>query len=465
MIDASTSAEPFHPNWWLRQLLVDLGERQDRLNLLDQYYRGQQPPPWGPTNTEAYQRFQAKARSNWASLIVEAPRERMMVNGFRTGADGDELGDREADRIWRANKMRVQSMRLHRAKLSMSDAYAMVGPVDPRIGAPRITVEDPRTCITAHDPADPSYTRAALKVVRDSVTGRDVARLFLPQADGRTAMLVATRPSPAVDAGFDWSPSGFKWAPAGVMFPAMPVVRFPNRQGVDGSTLGEFEDSLDEIDRIDLTILQRMTVAVMQAFRQRAAIGDLPSVDPITGEDIDWPTILKADPGATWNLPLGVQMWESAGVDLTPILESVKADVRDLMATTRTPMFYVTPDAANGSAEGASLQREGLIFKTRDRIDETSGPWAQVMATAFRFAGDTVRSDLSQIEVIWQPPEQFSLAERYDAASKAQAAGVPWRTIMTEVLQLTPQQVELMEQQRAMDAFLLPEVASVGSAG
>jgi hypothetical protein len=55
-------------------------------------------------------------------------------------------------------------------------------------------------------------------------------------------------------------------------------------------------------------------------------------------------------------------------VDLGPVRQAIRDDVQDLAAVTRTPLFYLTPDAANGSAEGASLAREGLVFKTEDRI-------------------------------------------------------------------------------------------------
>ena len=64
-----------------------------RYDLLDNYYRGEPPLPMGPENCRAtFRRFQKKARANWASLIVEAPRERMKPVGFRTAAEGDELG-------------------------------------------------------------------------------------------------------------------------------------------------------------------------------------------------------------------------------------------------------------------------------------------------------------------------------------------------------------------------------------
>lgn len=454
-IDAST---PTSEGWWLKTLLADLQNRQDRYNLLDSYYRGDAPMPWGPENCqESFRRFQRKARTNWAALIVEAVRERMMPVGFRTGAPDDALGDKEADRIWRANNLPAVSQLVHRAKLSMGDSYTIVGDVDKTIDAPLITAEDPRQVVTAQDPRDRRRTLAALKVFSDDIAGADTAYLYLP---GR--VLIAARRRTSADAAVDFGIGGWDWrTDQRLAHPVIPVVHFPNRADLYGRSMGEFEDVTDDIDRIHLMLLQRLTVAVMQAFRQRAVKGDLPERDG-EGELVDYANLFRNDPGALWNLPAGVEMWESAGVDLTPLLESVKADVRDLAATTRTPMFYLTPDAANGSAEGASLQREGLVFKAGDRITETSDPWEQTMSLAMLFAGETERAKRADMRVLWRPPERFSLAERYDAASKAQAAGVPWRTVMTDVLQFEPSKVDEMEEQRTLDAFVTVDAGTGG---
>src|SRR5690606_25937066 len=118
--------------------------------------------------------------------------------------------------------------------------------------------------------------------------------------------------------------------------------------------------------------------------------------------------------------------------------------------------FYLTPDATDGSAEGASLAREGLIFKTRDRLSQAGESWEQVMALAFLFAGDRERASVVDMETIWLPPERHSLAERYDAAAKANVADVPWRSIMTDVLQFSPQQVARMEAERLIDQLFTP---------
>lgn len=457
-IDAT---KPLSPGWWLNRLIKELAEKQTRLNLLDAYQRGDPPMPLGPRGCrEVVREFQRKARANFAGLITEAVRQRMMPVGFRTGAEGDELEDTAAWRIWQANGMDATYPMLSRSVRSMSEGYMIVGGPDESIGAPLITVEDPRQVITAHDPRNRRRVLAALKLVSDDFAQADLAYLYLPGW-----VLTAQRKKGPGDVATTVDVSGWEWRGSPQRIPVgrdiVPVYRFGNRTDMQGNCLGEFEDVIDSLDRINLMLLQRLTVAVMQAFRQRAVKGDLPEKNA-DGEKIDYNDVFSADPGALWQLPPGVDLWESAGVDLTPLLESVKADVRDVAGTTSTPMYYLFPDSANGSAEGASMAREGLIFKAYDRIIGDSDPLEQVMATAFLFAGDTERASRPDMEVIWRPPERFSLAERYDAASKAQAAGVPWSTVMSDTLGFSPQEVARMAAQRSQDAFLAADGAPVG---
>jgi hypothetical protein len=443
------TTSPRSPGWWFSKLLGELAARQPRLNRLDCYYRGDPDLPEGAQGCrDSYRRFQAKARTNFAQLVVEAVRERMQPAGFRTGAAGDDIQDADAWAIWQANGLDADSALVHRAQLAMGDAYVIVGPADEEGGAPVITPEDPREVVTAHDPIRRRRTVAALKAYRDVEQGRDVAYLYLPGV-----VLRAGRRPDAAAVGVQLDVGGWEWEGAQTTrVPAVPVVRFANRADLAGRSLGEFEDVMDVLDRINFMVLQRLVVAALQAFRQRA-VSNLPDRDA-DGNEIDYNGIFSADPGALWQLPEGAEMWESQQVDLTPILSAVRHDIQDLAAVTRTPLFYLTPDAANGSAEGASLAREGLVFKTQDRLLQAGESWEQVMSLAFAFAGDEERARRGDMEVIWSSPERFSLVERYDSASKAQAAGVPWRTVMTDVLQFTPQQVTRMEAERATDVLL-----------
>lgn len=461
MIDAK---EPGTPGWWMSKLMAEQHNRRIRLNRLDAYYRGRPDLPNVDTVTSvSFEAIMRKARANFAELIVEAVRERMRPVGFRTGGDDNELGDKEAWRIWQANSLDADSALVHRSSLSMSDAYVIVGPVSLETGAPVITPEDPRQVITAEDPVQRRRTIAALKVFHDDMLERDRAFVYLPgqvwkasrKARSTDALSYAGNYSSIAIGDWDWD------GVEELEYPIVPVVRFANRASMMSEPMGEFESVIPALDRINHMILQRLVIATLQAFKQRAVKG-VPTHDA-SGAEVDYRDVFSADPGAMWLLPDGAEIWESQQADLSGILLSVRHDLLDLAAATRTPLHIFTPDAANGSAEGASLSRESLVFKTEDRLTQAGESWEQVMSHAFLFAGDQRRASRGDMECLWAPPERFSMAERYDAASKASAAGVPWRSVMLNTLGFSPQEVERMEIERASDLALGASMQSLAT--
>lgn len=456
--------QPHSPGWWFRKLAIEQRNRRKRLDTLWKRYEGDPPLPEGAKSAKvAFQAFQRKARTNYAEMIAAAVHERMIPVGFRTAAGGGENGDQVARRICAANEMDVEAADIHEFMTVMGDGYAIVGPPEKGEELPIITAEDPRQVITAHDPARQSRVLAGLKMYWDADTSEDLAFVYLPGSP-RAQVRVARRPAKRSALGplFRFNALSWSWddeASQELPIPDVPVVRFRNRRGV-----GEFEPHVDIMDRINHMILQRMMIATLQAFKQRAVKG-VPTHDPKTGKEIDYTDIFTADPAAMWLLPASAELWESGQVDLTPILSSVRDDAKDLATVSRTPFSYFHPDAANGSAEGASLQREGLVFKTEDRLVRAGVGHARCMSLAFQYLGDTARADPLGIETLWRPVERFSLSERYDAAVKAKAAEVPWRSIMTDILGFTPDQVARMETERADDILLAPEVPEPTPAG
>jgi hypothetical protein len=457
---AIDTTRPDTPGWWLARLLTRLSEKSANYDLLDSYYAGTNTIPVSATKTvrDSYQRLMAVSKTNFAELIVEAVRERMMPVGFKTGAANDELGDKEAWRVWQANSLDADSSLVHAASLSMGMGYVIVGPVDEEIGAPLITPEDPREVIAETDPRRRRKVVAGLKVYRDDVAGEDRAYLYLPGVvyrASRTAPLGSDETDPiSPDA------SGWEWTGKDeYAFPLVPVVPFPNRPKLGHQiTRGEYETHLPLLNRIDYTVLQRVEIATLQAYRQRAVKG-IPLNDE-QGNPIDYDDIFSADPGALWQLPETAEMWESGQVDLGPLRQAIRDDVQDVAAVTRTPLFYLTPEATNGSAEGASLAREGLIFKTRDRLVEAGEAWEQVQSLAFRFMGDEQRANRVAMEIMWAPPERWSLAERADAATKAINGGLSRRAVLEDVWQKTPTQIEQIEADTAAEALMAQGVAA-----
>lgn len=458
------------PGWWMQRLFNMLlnRRRQTRLQLLLDYHRGRAPLPQGAENArEAFEAFQKKARSNFAELIVSAMSERMTPVGFRTALDDDATGDAEVGALWQRAGLDVSSANVHDLMLALGEAYVIVGPVDDETDAPIVTCEDPRFMIADVDPANPRRLLAALKVLRDDAAQEDRAYLFLPgqvHVAVRTAK-AADLPSGLSTDGREWlgpmvafDPKGWEWSEdrsGELPHKRMPVVRFVNKY-----EMGEYESHVDLLDRINHQILQRMVIATMQAFRQRA-VRNLPLVypedHPQSGELIDYDSMFTADPAALWLLPKDAEMWESAVNDLRPILDAVHADLEHLASVTRTPMHMLAPGGQNQSAEGASLAREGLVFKVEDRMARTSYQWAQVMSLALLHYGQEERADLGKLRTIWAPAQRLSLAQRADAAAKLKGI-LPTRTMLIEVLGMSPAEADRTMTEIADEQVLAAQV-------
>ncbi|MGI9091552.1 MAG: phage portal protein [Gemmatimonadaceae bacterium] len=463
MIDTT---EPFTPGWWMARLTRQLQAEQIRFGRLDAYRRGVPPLAMGSVNVRgAFYRFQQMARSNFADLIVQAMTERMAVRAIRTAVDSDEGGDQQAWRVWAANELDVDQTDVYRYMATFGRGYASVGMPAVDGGEPVIRAEDPRQTITAEDPVT-RRTRAALKMFHDDGSDRDYVYLWLP---GEMWVAVRDRKArPYSGVSLDapvYTPVTF--APAAYTIDEVlsesyavqdvPVVRFGNRDD-----RGEFELHLDLLDRINHVILQRVVIATLQAFRQRAIevqdSADLPDVDD-AGVPIDYDDLFSADPGALWRLPAGAKIWESGQVDLQGILASAKDDVLHLAAVTRTPFPMFSPDAANQSAEGAGLTREGLVFKVEDRDRICGRKWAKVASLAFQFKGDSARADLAGLSVDWTPAERYSLAER--ASADAQAMSLPFEQKLRIIWQLPPDEAARAVSQRADDMVFTQQLAAV----
>lgn len=451
MIDVDTRDSP---GYWLdrcARLLLDR-TRQRRLQDLHDRMHGNPPLPKGSENArEVYKALQKKARTNLEEMIVLALAERMVLAGVKTAAADDE-GDTVAKRIFDENGLHAVLADAFESMGGMSEGYIVVGDVDPDTGVPVITDEDPRQAITIHDPAQPRKVRAGLKMFHDPEMERDLAYLYLPgDEESNARVFKAYHPVKRRGTGRpSWSKDSWSWdeetPEQELKHKHVPMIRLLNRNGV-----GEFEHDVDTCDRIRHTILNRMVIEIMQAFRQMAIKGDLPSHDE-HGREIDYNEVFVAGPGALWELPEGVELWESEVTDTHTLTNSEKHDLRYLSATTRTPLSYFSPDAAEGSAEGAALMREGLVFKAWDRITRVTPAMVDIFHLSFLTMEDEQRADRSKIEIMWVPPERQSLTEKADAASKTQDMSAAWR--MRHIWGMTPDQIAEEMGNRATDALL-----------
>lgn len=467
------------PRWVFKKLSEKLSAERERLEMLHRYFVNDPPTydrlSWmkagNPQTQQSMKDFFARSRSNFAELIVEAVREKSILRGFRTSKDNDSTGDEDAWAMWRRANMGLVSADTHQDMFSMSRGLVIVGEVNKRTQAPLVTSEDPRQCITWSDPADPFSVRAALKMYKDAWTEKDFAFLWLEDtnADGsrkpgscvrwvweRGGITSASEGAFEIKYGGDWTL--VKEMCAELPY-EVPVTQFNNK-----NCMGEFESVTTILDRINFMILQRVMIAALQAFKQRAIMGadtHYPDNYPdasLRGKKIDYSEMFFSSPDALWALPLNdegkpVEIWESAPTDLTPILSACKDDLVHLSAITRTPLHYLNPESANQSAEGASLIREGFNTRAEDRQDRTTPSWSRVAAQMFDRMGDPRGKDLSTIVPIWREVNAPSLSERASSAKQLETI-MPWRSLMLDIMGYEPDKVDRMETEKAAEDLL-----------
>lgn len=445
--DAGT---PNSPGWWLLRLGKRLSDETNRFNVLDAYWRGNHPLPFGNRRMrEAYRRFQDQSKTNFTKLVAESVGERLKVVGFRTGGDGSDALDKDAWQWWQDNHLDADSGLVHRAALTMSRAYVIVGRDPDNPDQPLVTAEDPRQVIHESSPTNRRKLVAALKTWWDDINSWQCAVVYLPSTVYYFHTDKMTQETTVSWRDGNWTldtadpyPTGSAPNPLGVV----PVVPFLNCPDLQGDTLGEYEDTLPIQDRINTQVLDRMVISAMQAYRQRWATG----VD-LTDENGE-PTG-GFDPGADllWNVSdEAAKFGEFSPADLTSCLKAVESDVQHLAAITRTPPHYLLGAMVNISGDALAAAETGLTSKVIERSVEFGEAWESVYMLAGMLQGREIPSDC---EVIWSDPQFRTLTEMAAASVQLVTAGVPWRTRMG-LLDFTPSQIDRMVIERTQDAMM-----------
>lgn len=477
------------PGWWMNRLATQLQADRKRFRVLTAYREGRPPLVWGSENMKTrFYKFQQTSRTNYAALVVEAMVERMALRSVATAANPSAEGDPQAWQLVTANDLDIQFEDAADAACTYGRAYfsvAMPDEDDNDDAFAVIAFEDPRNTIAERDTANPRKNKAAFKIFHDDENQIDVAILWIPgkkvvavrenasaPRQRRTAGVLGVPDFPEVT----FSAAGFtirEERPADATDPwwsenydsqDVPIRTLRTRKEV-----GVFELHIDLLDRLNHITLMEMVISTMQAFRQRVleqstdpTVDQLPDKDE-AGNDIDYSDLFELGPDSLLLPPPGAKISELGQADLSGIQASKKSYQLELSAVTHTPMSMFTPDAAAQSAEGASLLREGLVFKTNAFLRLAARELARAIALAFDFMSDDTRSDASKTLVQFSPVEKFSLSEMASAASQVSGT-LTWEQTQQEVWQQTPQQIGAAKVQRQDDLTLAAQQATLAAA-
>lgn len=421
------------PEWWLDRLYKELEKRQEYAARMRCYYDGDPPLAHLPDKArDAFRRLLRQSRLNICGLIVDATVERLQVDGIRLG--DSETGDAEAWRIWQGNNLDADSDLLLTEAVKVGRAFVLVAPNPKDSSTPLVTPEDMTQAIVAYRPGSRREPVAGLKCWLDDWTGLLMATLYLP---GWIYKFQATAPKKGVIGKLEWKKRETpreEW-PAKNPLGELPLREIRNRPDLLGNARSEIEDVLDDQDRLNKTLIDRMMAQEFAAFRQRWMTGyEVPTDE--SGQPIE---PFKSAVDRLWVVEdENVKFGEFDATALAPYLEAAEADVRHMAARTRTPSQYLLGEMVNISGDALKAAESGLVSKIRQRMRPFGESLEDVVRLYLKAAGDM--RDASRCEVIWHNPEFRTEGELVDALTKMDKLGVPrealwerWGASQTEI--------------------------------
>lgn len=391
------------PEWWRDRLFKRITDRRPYVLFMDDYYSGNHPLPWLPSQArEEFRRILSMARANYMGLVCDAQVERMAVQGFRIGDTAD--ADKATWRIFQANNMDSDLDQGFLEASKSGVAYLMVGPNPKDSSTPKMSIEHPLQTIVECSPGDRRSRAAGLKTWVDDWTGEVVARLYLPAAVfGWRGKISSSNGAPR------WRPDGeVQKNPVG----EVPITELLNNPQLLGGGRSEIYDLTDIQDRVNKTIADRLMTQDFGAFPQKWATG-YPETNP-NGKpntiDIGRDRMVTSDVKET-----KFGQWDAASLD--GYLAGKREDVKDIASRSRTPAQYLLGEMSNVNGSTLQAAESGLVSKVSQRFRGHEDGIEDGARMARRLAGIAGPDD-QMMETIWRNPQYRTEGEVTDSAIK-----------------------------------------------
>lgn len=432
------------PGSWLSVLEDRLDAQADEIAVYDGYYEGRHRMAFATSRyREQFGSLFDHLSDNWCEIVVDAPVERLKVEGIRFGDEQD--ADADAWKIWQANSLDADSVMAHTEAVKDGRSYLLVAPPDADSEYAQITVEHGSQVIVAHAAGNRRVRLAALKRWLDD-SGYLMATLYLSDSIHKWR---SEKPMRSDSFGqTSWvrraeDPGGAN--PLGVV----PIIPLYNNPTMLGGGRSELLPAMPLQDAINKELADMIIASEFAAFPQRVMMGVEVPKDPETGQTL--PGVeMKAAISRLWAFESpDARIGEFAAADLKNYTAAIDMLISHLAAQTRTPPHYLMGQIVNASGDALKAAETGLVAKVRRKQLDFSDSWEEAIRLAFLVKGDAKRGKATDAEVIWADPENRSEAEITDAALKQQMLGVPL-DMLWERLGYTPQQRTRMGKLRGL---------------
>ena len=438
-------------------------DRSDEYQTYYEFFNGEQDLP--VDSLEFKSRFGAffkNFRDNLARPIIESAESRVRIIEF---GDGTGIAE-DAEIVWRRNKMKSESKRVHTEAMVKGDSFVIVLPrEDDKAGIyPQIS----ETCVIVWNDIDPRVKDVGVKWwVEDfyphpSSTPQPFVRINF-YFDNRIERYRSTASGESLTEDWDkyevYTDEG-RWKTSHKV-KQVPMFQFSPSYNMNlARGRSDLADATSLVDGINKTILDMMTASEFTAAPQRWATGVEIPLDPQTGEPQESYT---SGADRLWTAPSdGAKFGQFAAGDLSAYKDAVGVLVDHLAFVTRTPVYALMREVNYPSGESLKSAEAPLRSRVGDHQDDFGEVWPEVMAAALLIDGITVdEEDLVDLEPRWLPVNApFATREFLEEIKvKAEVAGIPEEMLWME-LGYTAKQIELMKKMREEQALLGVDAAA-----
>jgi hypothetical protein len=380
----------------IERLFKEFEAERERLELIDDWYRGKQPVPAKPrTATREYQFAQDRSRTPLLGLIVSSLSQASFVDGYRAPRSADED---PGWTIWQANGMDAKQIPIHRGAFAHGQSFVKTLPGQLN-GAkmPVVTGHSARSMYAEFQ--DPALDEWPVHVIEGK-----------PTAGGWHLSLIDDERTWRF--GKDSTTGKFEYIDElphdmGVC----PVTRMPNLLDLDGRVMGEVEPFIPVASRIDQTTFDRLMVQRAASWKVRYIAGMAKPDDSISADakklELRQDDILIAENPAT----------KFGTLDETPLDGFDKARDSDLILMSVVSQLppQTFGQVANLSADALALAQSALSRKLGERHTVLGEQHEQWLRLATGWAGFEV--DV-KAQVKWRDVESRSVAQLADAFGK-----------------------------------------------
>lgn len=408
----------------LRDDLERIEQRTHALDGLRRHWQGRPDTAFmSEASRDALDDRLGRLSINFPRLLVTSYVDRMNLTGWK-GGDGNP--DSAAWDRHRAAGLVARAELLHTDRLMYGAAYVTVWP-EP--SGPAVVLDNPFSMTVDEDPLTGTVRRAvrtwkhrgrqhALVIEADTITRWETSA---PDLGSAGEWRVVGRP---MDSAFS----------ADGLVPVVPFIRRMSTDDHDGTSVAA--DILDLTDAENKLMADAMVTSESYARPRRWATG-LEIQEDDEGNDIDpfakGRSLQSEDPETKFGQfdPARLDSYADMSATITQMVG----------AMTGLPAHYLglhgdQPAAAEG-VRAAEAQLTSRVFSELRALD---GPWSRV-AGLLALAGDRDLIAPPVLEPVWASPEIRTPGQASDAAAKLHGIGVPLRSLLTNTMGWTPDQV------------------------